>query len=60
VAVQLPALHWFYLYIPWFLPLLLVAVLATDARAMSAPEACADRGDELQTGDSPSVLVGAR
>ena len=27
IAVQLPALHWFYLYIVWFLPLVLVAVL---------------------------------
>ena len=27
VAVQLPALHWFYLYIVWFLPLVLIAVL---------------------------------
>ena len=31
IAVQLPAVHWFYLYIVWFLPLALVAVLAADA-----------------------------
>ena len=33
IAVQLPALHWFYLYIVWFLPLILIAVLGADAPA---------------------------
>jgi hypothetical protein len=28
IAAQLGVDHWFYLYIPWFLPLLLVALLA--------------------------------
>ena len=32
IAVQLPALHWFYLYIVWFVPLVLVAVLGTPVR----------------------------
>lgn len=30
IAVQLGVSHWFYLYIPWFFPLVLVAVLAED------------------------------
>ncbi len=30
IAVQLPALHWFYLYIAWFMPLVLIAVLAPE------------------------------
>jgi hypothetical protein len=29
IAMQLTVDHWFYLYIPWFLPFLLVALLAT-------------------------------
>jgi hypothetical protein len=29
IAVQLTAEHWFYLYIPWFLPLLLAALAGT-------------------------------
>jgi len=29
IAVQLTVEHWFYLYIPWFLPMLLVALVAT-------------------------------
>ena len=30
IAVQLTVEHWFYLYIPWFLPFLLVALLARN------------------------------
>ena len=37
IAVQLPALHWFYLYIVWFLPLVLIAVLGADAAAADTP-----------------------
>src|SRR3954452_9857878 len=29
IAMQLTVDHWFYLYIPWFLPFLLIALLAT-------------------------------
>jgi alpha-1,2-mannosyltransferase len=28
IALQLPALHWFYMYIAWFFPLVLIAALA--------------------------------
>jgi hypothetical protein len=38
IAVQLAATHWFYLYVVWFLPLLLVALMAGDERA-SLPRA---------------------
>lgn len=47
IAVQLPAIHWFYYYIVWFVPYVLVAVLgeeaepdplhAGDAREFAAP-----------------------
>jgi hypothetical protein len=56
IAVQLPALHWFYLYIVWFLPLVLIAVLADGPRpttpliATEAPEPLADLED-------PDVLL---
>ena len=39
IAVQLPALHWFYLYIVWFLPLVLVAVLGAGRAAADLPVA---------------------
>ena len=29
IAMQLTIDHWFYLYIPWFLPFLLIALLAS-------------------------------
>jgi hypothetical protein len=45
IAVQLPALHWFYYYIAWFLPFVLVALLATD-RPAAAPTESDAVGDE--------------
>ena len=39
IAVQLTAEHWFYLYIPWFTPALLIALAtATPLRAAVSPE----------------------
>jgi hypothetical protein len=32
IAVQLTATHWFYFYVVWFLPFVLVAAFATQAR----------------------------
>jgi hypothetical protein len=58
IAVQLPALHWFYLYIVWFLPLVLIAVLAVDGPpADSTVEGAGLRG--LEHGDAEPVLAGA-
>jgi hypothetical protein len=39
IAVQLPAVHWFYYYILWFLPFLLVAVFAREIREPVPPVA---------------------
>ena len=33
IALQVPAGHWFYLYIPWFMPFALVALLAREQEA---------------------------
>jgi hypothetical protein len=58
IAVQLPALHWFYLYIVWFLPLVLIAVLAPDAPAADAPVE-GSVAQELEQDDTPPpVLAG--
>jgi hypothetical protein len=58
IAVQLPALHWFYMYIVWFLPLVLIAVLGTGPA-----DADASLGDEatqaLDQADTAPVLAGA-
>src|ERR1700733_4412225 len=57
IAVQLPALHWFYLYIVWFLPLVLIAVLGVDAPAAGAPVE-PDQAAEVQPGEPATVLAG--
>ncbi len=57
VAVQLPALHWFYLYIVWFLPLVLIAVLAADAPALPESAPVADAAG-FAHGDRQPVLAG--
>jgi hypothetical protein len=43
IAVQLGIEHWFYLYIPWFFPLVMIALLGrfSDPAAPSAAEASA-------------------
>jgi hypothetical protein len=38
IGAQLTASHWFYLYIVWFYPLLLVALAAAGSRTVSPPE----------------------
>ena len=58
IAVQLPALHWFYLYIVWFLPLVLVAVLAPGAPTADEP-AELDHAVAVEPGDPEHVLAGA-
>jgi hypothetical protein len=58
IAVQLPALHWFYLYIVWFLPLVLVAVLGAGAPDAEGPEAI-ERSVPVEPGEPEHVLAGA-
>lgn len=57
IAVQLPALHWFYLYIVWFVPLVLIAVLAPGAPASDEPVTVEARA-ELESTDPAGVLAG--
>jgi hypothetical protein len=59
IAVQLPALHWFYLYIVWFLPLVLVAVLGVESRTEASRAHDADGVGELEAGEPAAVLAGA-
>jgi glycosyl transferase family 87 len=59
IGLQLTAQHWFYLYIVWFFPLLLVALAALDREGGESPEpADTQNGDLIRspfvgTGDSP-------
>jgi len=45
IALQLCATHWFYLYVPWFAPLVLVALLAPLRATEPAAEAERERGE---------------
>jgi hypothetical protein len=38
IAVQLPAMHWFYFYVAWFMPFVLVALFAAYATDEAEPE----------------------
>jgi hypothetical protein len=58
IAVQLAATHWFYLYVVWFLPLLLVAVMAAHGRRERPGLLAADREQELLDGRGPPAVVG--
>jgi hypothetical protein len=59
IGLQLTAQHWFYLYIVWFYPLLLVAMAALDREGGESPEpADTQNGDLIRSpfvgaGDSP-------
>ena len=46
IAIQLAVTHWFYLYVVWFVPFLLVALFAAHARAFREP--AADRAAERE------------
>ena len=44
IAVELTVEHWFYLYIPWFLPLMLTAIVLVGPASRAAPHrSLADR-----------------
>jgi Peptidase propeptide and YPEB domain len=65
IAMQLTVDHWFYLYIPWFLPFLLITLLATGIVPLRADgeEDLVDPASEPVVGDldrdthDPDVLV---
>jgi hypothetical protein len=51
IAMQLTVDHWFYLYIPWFLPFLLIAMLATGTVPLRG-----DRDEDLVDPASEPVV----
>jgi hypothetical protein len=59
IGLQLSITHWFYLYIVWFFPLVMVALLAShpapDGAASEVPEAPA-----AEVGPAPRVAVAGR
>ncbi len=59
LAAQLPAVHWFYYYIMWFLPLVLVAVVGAEAKRSEATIKDLEPMDVPVDGAHRQVLVGA-
>jgi hypothetical protein len=59
IAVQLPALHWFYFYIVWFMPLVLLAVVGAGARAEEPPPFDFEVEAHAVEPEADSALVGA-
>ena len=59
IAVQLPGTHWFYFYIAWFLPLVLVA-LSAAAGEPAAGEPDPDSGSEIGAGVEPALELAGR
>jgi hypothetical protein len=41
IAIQLPAIHWFYFYVAWFMPFVLVALFAAYGTGAAEPDASA-------------------
>ncbi len=54
IAVQLGMTHWFYLYVVWFAPFVLVALLAGERRLERAEPAPAAREPERRTVPAPA------
>jgi hypothetical protein len=54
IAVQLPAVHWFYYYVIWFMPFVLVALFGRE------PSPPAPGGDELPSPERRSAPAGER
>jgi hypothetical protein len=55
IAVQLPAIHWFYYYIVWFMPFVLVALLASPHPG--APEPERDLADVATATEAPENIL---
>src|SRR5581483_9091857 len=54
IAVQLPAVHWFYMYIVWFVPLVFLAVLGAGAGAGESADQ--ERAPALDSTETAPVL----
>jgi Glycosyltransferase family 87 len=57
ISVQIPAMHWLYLYIVWFVPLVLIAVLAGGAPSGQEP-APVEARVEPEPAQRENVLAG--
>jgi hypothetical protein len=59
IAVQLPAVHWFYYYIIWFMPFVLVALLGNHAADENSAASLRVTGPEMDEARRKPSLAGA-
>jgi Glycosyltransferase family 87 len=59
IAVQLPATHWYYYYIMWFLPFALVAFVARPALVAEPATEAARREWTIQPAEHEPAMAGA-
>ncbi|HTX29773.1 MAG TPA: glycosyltransferase 87 family protein [Solirubrobacteraceae bacterium] len=59
IAIQLPATHWYYYYIMWFLPFALVAFAARPALAPAPATEAARREWTIQPAEHEPAMAGA-
>jgi hypothetical protein len=52
IAIQLGATHWFYFYVVWFLPFVLVASFGAQREIVPTPELTLDEFEDLPAGAS--------
>lgn len=57
IGVQLPALHWFYLYIVWFLPFVFVAVMAPQVAPGQSPRDADMPAATAAAQDAPELVL---
>jgi hypothetical protein len=57
IAIQLPATHWYYYYILWFLPFAAVAFLLPPARAEAGGEEPEEEEPEVAVAAEPELAV---
>ena len=56
IAVELAMEHWFYLYIPWFFPLVLLALFEVPARLPPRPSDHLPAGLAVSEGELPGAV----
>ena len=55
IALQLTLEHWFYLYIVWFFPFVLIALLGDEPQPVDGQRSGSRQHDELDRAREPVV-----
>src|SRR5205807_1517627 len=55
IALELTATHWYFFYVGWFVPGVLLALLALDRRTLPLPVSSAGSPEALESSIRPSA-----